>query len=68
MYASVVELVSYYQCHTLAEYNPGLDIALLYPVPDPRRVRFCKLGVDKYENVMCTMLDNQHGCLQSPLS
>ena len=40
-YQSVPALVEYYGEKSLAEYNPSLDVKLLYPVPDPKKVCMC---------------------------
>lgn len=37
-FPSVPALVEYYRDHSLAECNPNLDIKLLHPVPDPKKV------------------------------
>lgn len=37
-FPSVPALVEHYRETSLAEYNPSLDIRLLHPVPDPKKV------------------------------
>lgn len=43
-FPSVPALVEYYREKSLAEYNPSLDIRLLLPVPDPKKVRITENG------------------------
>ena len=43
-FASVVELISQYQRHSLAQYNAALDIVLRYPVSRFAAVSVLNLG------------------------
>jgi len=44
-FSSVVELINHYRHESLAQYNPKLDVKLLYPVSKHQQVRHtvCKL-------------------------
>jgi len=43
-FTSVVELISHYQRHSLAQYNAALDIVLRYPVSRFAAVSVLNLG------------------------
>lgn len=38
-FSSVVELINHYRNESLAQYNPKLDVKLLYPVSKHQQVR-----------------------------
>jgi len=46
-FSSVVELINHYRNESLAQYNPKLDVKLLYPV-------------SKHQQVGCQLSEKQH--------
>lgn len=43
-FRSVVDLIEYYQEHSLAEYNNSLDVKLMYPISKFDKVKKCAIG------------------------
>ena len=41
IFGSVIDLVDYYRICSLADYNPTLDIKLLYPISRSLQVCYC---------------------------